>query len=192
MTSETREVAPGIEELQEAERQVKQIRDVMRMLNRQIDVLREMGPKDTLVPAATFFKMMVDLSSDLKDVYLPVYHYMEHYQQTILPKLFERESTDLAKTLNGYTVKMTTDFNVSIPADRKPDAYSWLEQNGYGDIISTTINSSTLKATVKTMIESGVVIPEDVFKAKPFVKMRVNASSRKIPDVSYGSTGEDY
>lgn len=181
---------PDVDQLRSAEQQIAVIRELMDRMYSEITELLQMGPKDILAPTATFFKALVDLNDDLKEVYKPVYHYMNHYQQKILPDLFRFNSVVETKTMYGHNVKMVEDFNVTIPAEMKPAAYQWLETNGYGDIISSTINASTLKATMKSIKETATVVPGDIFKMSDFIKMSVTSPSKKIPTTSRGSVGD--
>ena len=179
-------LAPDIKELKEAEKKIEEIYKLVTKIDFVLDDLKDLGPRDVLAPAATHYKNLVDLEALIEAARLRVYHIKNGYQFHVLPPLFHDASTDTTKTLNGYTVNISDDMSVSIPADRKGDAYDWLDKNGYGDIIQSTINSSTLKATVKGMYKDGVVVPEDVFKVTVLKKYRVYQSSKKIPEATGG------
>ena len=65
-------------------------------------------------------------------------------------------------------VHLTSDLKISIKAARRQDAYQWLMENGYGDLITDTVNASTLKAAAKGWIERGDVnVPTDLFNYHP-------------------------
>jgi hypothetical protein len=179
-------IAPDIKELKEANAIIAAIEKIVQRAEEKIEELGKVGPRDVLAPAATHYKNLVDLEALIEAARLRVYHIKNGYQFHVLPPLFHDASTDTTKTLNGYTVNISDDMSVSIPADRKGDAYDWLDKNGYGDIIQSTINSSTLKATVKGMYKDGVVVPEDVFKVTVLKKYRVYQSSKKIPEATGG------
>lgn len=181
---------PDIKELNDAEVAIEDISAMVELVSDKISKLRQIGPRSVLAPAATHYKNLVDLENLIEAARLKVYHAKEEYQFHVLPTLFRDASADTVKTLNGYTVTMVDDLSVSIPADRKADAYDWLDRNGYGDIVQETINASTLKATVKTMFKDGLVVPEDVFKVSPLKRYRVARSTRKIPDIAGG--GDDW
>ena len=180
------QLPPDIDELNHANHLIDVLQQHLQVVNDQIDVLRGAGPESVLAPAATHYKNLVDLENLIEALRLKVYHIKEGYQFHVLPRLFHEASTDTTKTLNGYTISMADDLSVSIPADRKPDAYDWLEQNGYGDIIQSTVNSSTLKATMKGILKDGLVVPEDVFKMTVLRRYTVRKSSYKTPVPAYG------
>lgn len=182
----TETMPPDIKELRDAEGRIDAIYQVLAIVSGMVDDLKDAGPREVLAPAATHYKALVDLEDAIEQLRIKVYHIKNGYQFHVLPPLFHDASVDTVKTLNGYTVSISDDVSVSIPADRKADAYDWLDKNGYGDIIQSTINSSTLKATVKGMYKDGVVVPEDVFKVTAMKKYRVFQSSRKLPEAAGG------
>lgn len=70
-------------------------------------------------------------------------------------------------------VTLTSDLHASIPASVREKSFAWLEENGYGDLIKDTINSSTLKAFCKRRIKEGEDLPENFFKVTPFSRASV-------------------
>lgn len=178
--------APDVAELIEAEGHISKIYNLLFELNYMVTKLGEIGPKSVLAPAATHYKNVVDLEDAIDKIRIRVYHIYNGYAFHVLPDLFKMSSVTTTQTLNGYNITIADDMNVSIPPEFKIDAYDWLANNGYGDIITNTINSSTLKATIKGMYRDGVVVPEDVFKVSPIKKLRVVASAKKIPSSTGG------
>ena len=175
------ELAPDIAELQDATAKIDEIETYIDAILAKLEDLNDLGPRDVLAPVATHYRNLVELEDAIERARLRVYHMKEYFQFHVLPPLFRDASVDTVKTLNGYTMKMIDDVSVSIPSDKKGDAYEWLSQNGYGDIIQSTVNSSTLKASVKVMLKDGMVIPEDVFKLNLFPRFTMTKSSRSIP-----------
>jgi len=176
------ESAPDVDKLMVAQEKVRGAYGLLSALD---DVVRDMGlnpPQDVLAPAATFYKMMIDLENAIEEVRLRAYHVKNHHQMKVLPDLFVQASTTKTSTLNGYTVSYSQDYSISIPKDARDSAYGWLEQNGLGDIITTTVNSSTLKATIKELNNQNKPMPpEDLIKVTPIPKYSVVRSSRSIP-----------
>jgi hypothetical protein len=123
-------LAPDIKELKEAEKKIEEIYKLVTKIDFVLDDLKDLGPRDVLAPAATHYKNLVDLEALIEAARLRVYHIKNGYQFHVLPPLFHDASTDTTKTLNGYTVNISDDMSVSIPADRKGDAYDLLDKNG--------------------------------------------------------------
>jgi hypothetical protein len=178
--------APDVAELNEAELLINSIYQTLVEMDRMVTQLGEIGPKSMLAPAATHYKNVVDLEDAIDKLRIRVYHIYNGYAFHVLPDLFKMSSVTTTQTLNGYNITIADDMNVSIPPESKMEAYDWLANNGYGDIITNTINSSTLKATIKGMYKDGIVVPEDVFKVSPIKKLRVVASAKKIPSSTGG------
>lgn len=176
------ESAPDVDKLMKAQDKIRGLYDLVSAVD---DLLREVSidpPQDVLAPAATFYKMMIDLENAIEEVRLRAYHIKNHHQMKVLPDLFVQASTTKTSTLNGYTVSFSQDYSISIPKEARDGAYEWLEQNGLGDIITTTVNSSTLKATIKELNNQNKPMPpEDLIKITPIPKYSVVRSSRSIP-----------
>ena len=51
----------------------------------------------------------------------------------------------------------------SIKAGHKDQAYEWLSDHGHGDLITETVNASSLAALVRREIKEGRDVPEDIF-----------------------------
>ena len=73
-------------------------------------------------------------------------------------------------------VGLTSDLYASIAPDQKGAAYEWLSDNGHGDVVQPTVNSSTLKALMKSIIKSGKEIPSELFKVTPFTRASITKS----------------
>ena len=89
------------------------------------------------------------------------------YKEEIVPKKFEEEGVS-SITIDGYRYTVSHQARTSIITSEKPAAYDWLRNNGLGDLITETVNSSTLSATAKTLAEDGIDLPDDLFKVHSF------------------------
>jgi len=76
-------------------------------------------------------------------------------------------------TLEGIgRVTLTADAYVSVPADNRQIFHHWLTDNGYSDLISETVNSSTLKAWCMRRVKEGEDLPEMV-KFTPYSRASI-------------------
>jgi len=65
-------------------------------------------------------------------------------------------------------------FSCSIVADDKRVGHQWLKDNGYPDLVVETVNSSTLSAFAKNLLETeGKELPAEIFKtsSSPFTSI---------------------
>ncbi len=178
---------PDIAELREAQLVIDEVYKALNRADALVETLEGVGPRDVLAPAATHYKDVADLEDAIERLRIRVYHVKNHYQMRILPDLFFNASTDRVVTLNGFTITKTDDLSVSIPKEKRDEAYDWLSKNGYGDIITSTVNSSTLKATVKSIDnENRPLPPDDVFTITRLPKYSVRAVAKKIPSTAHG------
>jgi hypothetical protein len=174
----SQELPPDIRELNEAEDNIERIYKTIDVLRVQLSELKALGPSTVLAPVATHYKNIADLEEAIQECKVMAYNMKEHLRFTVLPTLFEQNSVKNVTTLNGYRIAIdTSDISVSVPPENKGLAYDWLHDQGYGDIITSTINSSTLKATIKSMLRENMPVPEDVFKITPYVKLSVTKAS---------------
>jgi hypothetical protein len=176
------DAAPDVDKLVAVQKRIKGIYDLILALDEEVARIADQGPVDVLAPAATFYKMMVDVENAIEEVRLRAYHIKNRYQMIIMPDLFVQASTTKTSTLNGFTVSYSQDYSVSVPKDARPAAHEWLVEHGLGDIITETVNASTLKATLKEWNQQNKPMPpEELIKVTPIPKYSVVRASRKIP-----------
>lgn len=58
----------------------------------------------------------------------------------------------------------------------KDGAFRWLEEQDLGDLITETINASTLKATLRRMLQKGEQVPDNLFELAPFTRANLTKS----------------
>jgi hypothetical protein len=77
-----------------------------------------------------------------------------------------RMDAEKAKTFNTekYRVTRTARVFASILSDQISAAYDWLRRNQYDALIKETVNSSSLSAAAKELMEAGRELPEDMFR----------------------------
>lgn len=92
---------------------------------------------------------------------------------TKIPTVMHDEGVDRIAVSGVGRVSITADLHVSIKADQKEAFYEWLRDHGRSDLISETVNASTLKATVKNMFKSGEVVPEELLNVNPFERASI-------------------
>ena len=85
-----------------------------------------------------------------------------------LPQAMEEAGIERVRLAGIGQVEIRTDVRASVPAATRMEAWGWLKDNGFEALISSTINSSTLKAWAKEMIMEGEEIPEDLFRVMPY------------------------
>jgi hypothetical protein len=90
-----------------------------------------------------------------------------------IPSLMEDQGIERLSVDSVGTIYLTSDLYASIPAAGREGAYEWLGDHGYGDLVTQTVNASTLKAFVKGAIERGEELPDELFKVSPFTRAAI-------------------
>jgi len=126
--------------------------------------IAEIGSLESM-DAATMGKAMIATRNDLDQYKATKARYEKRYEwlRKHLPKKMEDEGIEKF-TIDGKNIRIGSQLFASILKDNRLFAYDWLRSNGLGDIIVETVNSSTLKATVKEQMGQGVNFPEELFK----------------------------
>lgn len=70
-------------------------------------------------------------------------------------------------------VGLTGDMLVSVKGGAKEALYAWLKDNGLGDLVQPSINSSTLKAFVKRRIKDAKPYPEGFLNVTPITRASI-------------------
>lgn len=97
----------------------------------------------------------------------------DYLRLKMIPARFEEEGIENLKVEGVGRVSLTGDMYVSILADNREKAYEFFRDIGKGSLITESINSSTLKAAVKSMIKSGEEVPEELIKVTPFTRASI-------------------
>lgn len=89
----------------------------------------------------------------------------------LVPEKMEQAGVD-GFTLTGVgRVSLTADLSVSMPD--KVAGYAWLEEHGMGDLVTQTVNASSLKAVIRRRLRDGEAVPGEIFKVSPFTRASI-------------------
>lgn len=92
-------------------------------------------------------------------------------------RMLDEDMTTFTSATLGYRVSVSNRTTASILEGMKPAAFQWLRDNDLGELIQENVNSQTLSAQVKRLIEDeNMEPPEDIFK----VSIAPNVSLTKV------------
>lgn len=161
-------------------------RSVVQALPSALEVMKHVAAIEALVPrlekelAAAKKRGVIDLArafvvlhrtreavlSEEKNRFKPLGALFQHYAKVEIPAVFEQGGVDSVPLSEGFRVGVSHPFYASIKKDQKDAAYQWLRANRLGDLISATVNSSSLSAALKTkVVDENVEAPADIFTA---------------------------
>lgn len=91
----------------------------------------------------------------------------------------ERGITTITVTGIGR-VTLQDDVFVSVPAETKAQAHTWFDDMGFGDLITKTINGSTLAAWIRKRIKAGEELPPtELVKVTPYTRAQITRVTGK-------------
>lgn len=92
---------------------------------------------------------------------------------TKIPAKMEEDGVDRINVTGIGRVSLTADMHVSVKADQKSEFFTWLRDNGRGDLLTENVNPSTLKAAVKKMFRDGEDVPDTLLNVSPFTRASI-------------------
>ena len=90
-----------------------------------------------------------------------------------VPQRFDEDGISNMKVDGVGRVQLAADVYAGIIKGKEEAAFEFLDDNGRGDVVKKTVNSSSLKAIIKAMTAKGEEFPTDVFKAEPFTRASI-------------------
>lgn len=91
---------------------------------------------------------------------------------SVLPEIMDDIGVELVRVKDVGRLQLASDIRCSCPADAKDGLQDWLEEKGHGELISSVVNASTLKAFVKEQMKMGNKYPQ-MLKVEPFTRATV-------------------
>jgi len=134
---------------------------------------------DNLSPIelARYFVRVRETKDQLEKILKPFDAFYETLAKVKIPETFDRHGVPSVTLDEGYRVTVSHALRASIRGGvDKEAAYEWLRDNGLGDIVTQTVNASTLSAVAKTMGEDNKELPEGLFN----VAIMPNTSFNRI------------
>lgn len=129
-------------------------------LSKELEKVRKKGA----IPTAKAFVVLHRLKDKMDAAQKVFTAVFEEYKNTVLPEMLEAEGVTSLPLAEGFRVGVNHRWAASIREGMKDQAYQWLREHKLDDIITSTINSSTLSATAKSLSEDdNIDLPDDLF-----------------------------
>lgn len=92
----------------------------------------------------------------------------------VIPDEMKKAGIETVRVVGVGNVVIGEDMWTHVPADRRQDLHDWMRKNKLGDLITETVNSSTLKAWIKERKEKGGDLPPgDVVVITPYKRASI-------------------
>lgn len=121
-------------------------------------------------------RMMNDLKRRKEEAEEKLSHINLHYdyiRYNMIPQRFDDEGIKNTVIEGIGRISLSSGLYASVKPDSKEKAYNFLRDTGHGDIVKETINTQTLAATVKAMMQKGEEVPEDMFTVTPWTRASI-------------------
>ena len=127
----------------------------------------------SLVGLVTAMSTVQSMKEALEDQLKIVNKEFDFLRITKIPTKMEEDGVDRINVTGIGRVALTADMHVSIKAEQKAEFYTWLRDNGRGDLLQENVNPSTLKAAVKKMFREGEEVPDTLLNVSPFTRASI-------------------
>jgi hypothetical protein len=119
---------------------------------------------------------------------------LEELKLSKLPEEFEAEGVNppSANVDGAYRITLSSTLRASIRKGMKQKAIEWLKSHKLGDIVTTTVNASTLSATARVMAEENRELDQDLFNVGYIPGVSLNGlQGQKVPGVKMAKSYSD-
>lgn len=123
----------------------------------------EFAEKDGVVELTRAFVELRGVKDKLDAIAKDFSKVYEDFKVGRLPAAFELAGVPTVNLDEGYRVTVSHRVFASVKGDRKEQAYQWLKENGFGDLVTQTVNTATLSAAAKAMAEENQELDPDLF-----------------------------
>jgi len=84
---------------------------------------------------------------------------LERITKMVLPTKMDNEGISTINVKGIGRITITQQMSTTVKKDDQPELKEWLRENGYGALVTETINASTLKAWIKERIAESEEFP---------------------------------
>lgn len=116
--------------------------------------------EDTIADVASF-RVLIELKDSEKKAKIE-YERIKKARMASEETVYARMENANIQNINvdNTTLYRKTNLYASISKANKTEGFEWLENNGYEDLIQSSVNARTLAATIKEFIATGGEIPD--------------------------------
>jgi len=111
----------------------------------------------------------LEIASNIKTRLQKAY---DHLRIVKIPEMMDEQGIKSMNIDDLGRLGLTSDAHVSCPADERTHLHTWLTENGFDDLVSETVNASTLKAWAMKRVKAGEEVP-DFLKIQPFSRASI-------------------
>jgi len=128
--------------------------------------------------AVKLLKQARDLKAEFEELTQPLDKLVDDLNKDKVPTIFKEHGTT-STTVDGYRYTVSNTTRASIQGGKKDEALQWLRDNELGELITETVNASTLSAQARILAEEkGLELDPDLFNVYVQPNMSVTKASK--------------
>lgn len=127
----------------------------------------------------TFYKMRQELMKVFNKEEGSLHELWNRHNGKLLPEAIEAAGVTNVPLAEGIRVTVNDMYRASIREGMRDKAFAWLRQNGYEDLVTTTVNSSSLSSLAKELAEENQEFPDALFNRHVQKGMSVTKAGAK-------------
>lgn len=158
-----------VKTLDKAQKTLDRIRESLGVLTP--GAIDETMAGDSAVECAVVMARLQDLNEAADGVKKHIGKVYDWSRMVLVPAHMEAEGLDGMRVRGIGRVSLEADLSASMPDKRA--GYAWLEEHGFGDLITETVNASSLKAVLRRLLRDGAEVPEDIFRVSVFTRAKL-------------------
>ena len=117
-------------------------------------------PDDRIIKLGRELFELKDKKAELETELAEVNEQIKTLATVELAKLMEDSGVEKTTLAGLGTIYLSQDFFASVNKDDRPRLYSWMREQGHGDIIQDWVFPQTLTAFCKEMVGKNLPLPE--------------------------------
>jgi len=118
----------------------------------------QIGTADDIFSLADRLQTLKEQKRKLDSAIKEVTAEIDEVETKLAELMLEEEMQNF--TRNGQMFYLSTRLYASAVAERKEELFTWLKENGYGDLVYETVNANSLAAFVREQMEETEQLPE--------------------------------
>src|SRR5262245_30052448 len=105
------------------------------------------------------YKQLHEADDRLKTLFDILHSLKNKVSNDTIPETFESMKIDGSIRVEGKNFVVVSRIRANIVKENTEEAYKWLRDNGYDDLIQTTVNANSLSSAVNELFEENATMP---------------------------------
>lgn len=141
-------------------------------LQKQVDACQKKGA----IPLARAYVVLHRMQARIDEILKPLAELSAQIKGVAIPEAFEAAGIPSVNLEEGFRVAVSVSTRASVRPGQKDAAIAWLSDNGYADLVQSTVNASTLSSLAKQIGEDNRDLPDSIFNVALMPNTSVTAT----------------